>query len=118
MGLPAKSFALALTCLAAVSLWPVAAHAQHVCDAIGDEGWRVVASTEITGVQDGAPYPAGGDWLLDRATTLLPLCNYFNASGNYSLRSYALDPIKRIERVTLCRSGVAVAPYAGPCPPK
>jgi hypothetical protein len=97
---------------------PVVAQPAHICDPIGDEGWRVVATVEVSGVKDGAPYLAGADWVVDRTTTLVPLCNYFNAVGNYSLRSYSLDPVNRIERVTLCRGGAAVAPYAGPCPPK
>jgi hypothetical protein len=46
------------------------------------------------------------------------MCNYINASGNYSLRSYSLSPEDTTERVTICRGNVAVAPYAGPCPPK
>ena len=104
--------ALALTTLTAA-----AAQAQHACDAIGEEGWRVVATQETTEVRDGAPYQIGGNWFVDRTTTLLPLCNYFNAAGNYSLRSYSLDPIKSTQRVTLCRAGKAVAPYAGSCPP-
>jgi hypothetical protein len=95
-----------------------AARAKHACDAIGDEGWRVVASNETTGVKDGAPYQAGADWVVDRTTTLLPLCNYFNAVGNYSLRSYALDPVERKEHVVLCHAGAAVPPYVGPCPSK
>jgi hypothetical protein len=100
-----------------------AARAQHACDAIGEEGWRVVASVEIVHVSDGAPYQAGGDWFVERTTTLLPLCNYINAVGNYSLRSYSLDPVRKTERVALCRAGTAdasepVPPYAGPCPPR
>ena len=94
------------------------ARAQHACDRVEDAGWRVVASNEVTGVKDGAPYQAGGDWVVDRTTTLLPLCNYFNAIGNYSLRSYSLEPTEKTERVVICRGGAAVAPYAGPCPPK
>ena len=74
--------------------------------------------TRSTDVKDGAPYRAGGDWVVDRTTTLLPLCNYFNAVGNYSLRSYSLDPVQKTERVALCRGAAPVAPYAGPCPPK
>ena len=106
------------TCLAAS-----VPRAEHVCDAIGDEGWRVVATSEIAAVKDGAPYQADGDWVIDRVTTVLPLCNYFNAAGNYSLRSYALDPAEKTERIVLCRgaapgAGVPVPPYAGPCPPK
>jgi hypothetical protein len=91
--------------------------AQHACDRIEDPGWRVVASNEVTGVKDGIPYRAGGDWVVDRTTTLLPLCNYFNAVGNYSLRSYSLEPTQTTERVVICRGGAAVAPYSGPCPP-
>jgi hypothetical protein len=95
-----------------------AAQAQHSCDAIGDEGWTVVATNETTDTKDGAPYRAGNDWFVDRTVTLLPLCNYFNSVGNYSLRSYSLDPVQKTERVALCRGGIAVAPYVGPCPPK
>ena len=115
----AKWGALAAAWLAAAALGgATAARAQHACDAIGDEGWRVVASNETTDVKDGAPYQAGADWMVDRITTVLPLCNYFNAVGNYSLRSYALDPVERKERVVLCHAGTAVPPYVGPCPPK
>jgi hypothetical protein len=106
--------ALAAGWLAAAS----PAWAQHACDPVEDAGWRVLATTEVTGVKDGAPYQAGGDWVVDRTTTLLPLCNYFNAIGNYSLRSYALAPTEQTERVIICRGGAAVAPYAGACPPK
>ena len=99
-----------------------AAHAEHACDAIGEEGWRVVATSEVAAVKDGAPYRAGGDWVVDRVTTILPLCNYFTAAGSYSLRSYALDPADKTERIVLCRGTAAGAstplpPYAGPCPP-
>ena len=93
------------------------ASAQHACDAAG-EGYRVVASTEVADVQDGAPYRAGADWVVDRVATLLPMCSYFTPVGSFSLRSYSLDPYKTTERVTLCRGDDAVAPYAGPCPPK
>jgi hypothetical protein len=71
----------------------------------------------IVNVADGASYQLGGDWLVDRTTTVLPMCNYINASGNYSLRSYSLSPEDKTERVTICRGNAAVA-YAGPCPPK
>ena len=55
-------------------------------------GYRVDASTEVTDVKDGAPYRAGADWMVERTTTLLPLCNYFSPVGSYSLKSYSLDP--------------------------
>jgi hypothetical protein len=94
------------------------ARAQHTCDPVEDAGWRMLATTEVTGVKDSAPYQVGGDWVIDRTTTLLPLCNYFNAIGNYSLRSYSLEPIEKIERIVICRGATAIAPYAGSCPPK
>ena len=94
-----------------------AARAEPVCDA-ATEGGRVVLSMEVVGVSDGAPVPAGADWVVERTTTILPLCNYFSPVGSYSLKSYSLDPEKKTERVTICRAGVPVAPYAGSCPPK
>jgi hypothetical protein len=95
-----------------------AAQPLHTCDAIGDEGWRAVATQEIASVKDGAPFDAGSDWVVERTTRLLPLCNYVNAVGNYSLRSYSLDPIEKTERVVICRAGAPVEPYRGPCPPR
>ena len=119
-----KSFVIAVAWLAAFTLClPHSARAQHPCDAAGDVGWRVLASSEIVGVKDSAPFRFSGDWVVERTTTLLPLCNYFNAVGNYSLRSYSLDPVEKKERVVLCRAseaglGVPVPPYAGTCPPR
>jgi hypothetical protein len=114
----AKLAALALGwALSLAALAPSPVHAQHACDAPGEDGWTVAATVETAEVKDGAPYRAGDDLVLDRTTTLLPLCNYFNANGSYSLRSYSLDATSRTERVVLCRGGAAVAPYAGPCPP-
>jgi hypothetical protein len=110
-------FILAMTSCVLLMLPGIAA-AQHACDDIGDEGWRTVPSVEVAGVEDGKPFEAGGDWLVERTTTLLPLCNYINAVGNYSLRSYQLDPVHKTERVTLCHAGAAIAPYAGSCPPQ
>jgi hypothetical protein len=101
-----------------LAAWPVPAAAQHACDALGEAGWRTVASVEVAAVRDGAPYRDGADWLIERTTTLLPLCNYINAAGNYSLRSYSLDPMDRTERIVICRAGAPVPPYGGPCPPE
>jgi len=84
----------------------------------GEPGWSTVPSLEIVNVADGVLHRAGDDWFIDRTTTVLPLCNYINAAGNYSLRSYSLSPEDKVERVMICRGGAAVAPYAGPCPPK
>jgi hypothetical protein len=98
-----------------------AARAEPVCDA-ATEGGRVVLSMEVAGVSDSAPVRDGGGWVVERTTTLLPLCNYFSPVGSYSLKSYSLDPQTKTERVTICRAGaqglMSVAPYAGPCPPK
>ena len=118
-----KSAALAVAWLAALATQrSEAASAQHACDAIGEEGWKVVATTEIVDVRSSAPYRVGADWVVDRITTFLPLCNYFNHAGNYSLRSYALDPVDEKERIVLCHAAASGAaaplpPYAGPCPP-
>jgi len=48
------------------------------------------------------------------------MCNYFNETGIYSMRSYSLSPADHKERVGICRGTagrrrVAVPPYAGPC---
>jgi hypothetical protein len=95
-----------------------AARADHACDALGEEGWSTVPSHEVVGVKDGAPYPEGADWFVERTTTMLAFCNYINAVGNYSLRSYSLSPEDVSERVAICRAGTPVAPYAGACPPR
>jgi hypothetical protein len=99
------------------------ARAQHACDPAPPGGWRVEPSLEVTGVTDGAPYRSDVDWMLDRTTTLLPMCNYFSPVGSYSLKSYSLDPVQKVERVLLCHGNaqgvsVPVSPWPGPCPPK
>ena len=101
-----------------------AAAADHKCDPISDPGWTVLSSEELTGQSDSAPYQdASGNWFIERTTTTLPLCNYFDEIGNYSLRSYSLSPRVTKEKIGICRVGAAgvsvvVPPYAGPCPPK
>ena len=101
-----------------VLLAPLAARADHTCDVLGEPGWSMLASHETVDVKDGAPVRAGQDWFVTRTTTVLPLCNYINAAGNYSLRSYSLEPEQKVERLMICRGGAAVAPYTGRCPPK
>jgi hypothetical protein len=110
---------LALATLAALlALAAPPTRAQHACDPAGEAGWRVAASTEVAATRDGAPVRApGGDWFVERITTLIPMCTYFNPSGIYSLRTYSLEPFERTERITICRVDVPVAPYSGPCPP-
>jgi hypothetical protein len=100
-----------------------AAWADHRCDPIGDPGWKTVPTHELVSQVDGAPYRDGQGWFIDRTVTVLPLCNYFDEIGNYSLRSYSLSPRATTERIGICRidaagASVAIPPYAGPCPPK
>ena len=95
-----------------------AAHAAPVCDPPTEEGYRVVLSMEVTGVTDSEPYQSGPDWIVERTTTVLPLCSYFNKVGSYSLKSYSLDPEKKTERVMLCHGDQRIGSYTGPCPPK
>jgi hypothetical protein len=106
---------------------PGAAEATHKCDPvdpISDVGWSVVPSVETVGMADTAPYPAGarGDWFIDRTTTLLPFCNYYNEIGIYSMRSYTLAPQVTRQQIKICARtdtgrSAAVPPYAGACPP-
>ena len=107
---------------------PLAAQTNPKCDPVdpeADAGWSVVPSLELIGKMDGAPYQAGadGDWFIDRTTTLLPFCNYYNEIGIYSMRSYTLQRQVTKEQIQICQGApgggsIALAPYAGPCPPK
>jgi hypothetical protein len=93
-------------------------------DPVADAGWSVVPSLETVGKTDGIPYQAGADadWFVDRTTTLLPFCNYYNEIGIYSMRSYTLSRQVTKERIAICKAApggsAAVPPYSGPCPPK
>jgi hypothetical protein len=95
----------------------------HKCDPVTEEGWTVVPERQKLSETDGAPFRVGADWYVDRTTTVLPFCHYYNSIGIYSLNSYSLDPVDSDERVQICRDAgegrsVAVAPYEGPCPPQ
>jgi hypothetical protein len=100
----------------------------HKCDPvdpIADVGWSVVPSLETVGVVDGAPYQVGssGDWFVERTTTRVPFCNYYNEIGIYSMRSYTLPPEVIKEQIKICErtaaGGVAQSPpYDGSCPPR
>ena len=122
-GISAVIVALAaVLALAVTAPAPVFADTMHKCDAVTEEGWSVVPEREVLRIADGAPYRDGGDWYVDRVTTVLPFCNYYNSIGIYSLNSYSLTPIVTEERIAICRASaggatVAVPPYAGPCPP-
>jgi hypothetical protein len=116
----ARMIARATAALMASALAGSAAGA-HTCDPVTDAGWTVVADDETLSQTDGLPYQSGSDWFVDRITTVLPYCHYFNSIGIYSMRSYSLDPVVTEERIAICRwsgnGGAPVAPYAGPCPP-
>src|SRR5712671_4795501 len=114
---------IAVAAMTASGLRVRPAQADHRCDPIGDPGWQTVPSHEIVSEVDGTPYRDGAAWFIDRTITVLPLCNYFDEIGNYSLRSYSLTAPATTERIGICRSdaaggSVAIQPYAGPCPPR
>jgi hypothetical protein len=100
---------------------PVGAAPNFKCDPldpVADAGWSVVPSLETVGEADGVPYQDGADWFVDRTTTSLPFCNYYNDIGIYSMRSYTLSRQVSTQRIAICKGGAAVSPYAGPCPPR
>jgi hypothetical protein len=114
---------MAVAAMTASGLGARPALADHRCDPIGEPGWQTVPSHEIVSEANGAPYREGAGWFIDRTITVLPLCNYFDEIGNYSLRSYSLSPRATTERIGICRSdaggaSIAIHPYAGPCPPR
>ena len=118
-----SSIALAAVVGAAVAV-SSAARADHICDPIGDAGWTTVPTHETVGQVEGRPYQEGasGNWFIDRTITVLPMCNYYNSIGIYSMRSYSLAPQTTVERIGICQgagasASVAIVPYAGPCPP-
>jgi hypothetical protein len=120
--LPLKLIAVAVAALAVSAISNAAVAAEHKCDPVTDPGWSVVPEREVLSQSDGPPYQSGTEWFVDRITTVLPFCHYFNSIGVYSMRSYSLDPVVTRERVAICRQNgsdsVAVAPYRGPCPPR
>jgi hypothetical protein len=108
---------------ASLAIGPSATAAEHKCDPVTDEGWSVAPERETLSEVDGEPYRVGADWFVDRTTTVLPFCHYYNSIGVYSLRSYSLAPVETEERITICHGAgqggsVPVAPYTGPCPPR
>ena len=58
---------------AGATMFSLSARADHSCDALGEAGWSTIPSHEVVNVVDGPPYQAGGDWFVDRTTTVLPL---------------------------------------------
>jgi hypothetical protein len=118
-----RAQAVCAAALAVLVLSSTAARPMHQCDALGAAAWKTVPTVETVAEAESAPYQIGatGDWFVDRTTTLLPMCNYYNAVGNYSLRSYSLKPEQQTERIRICRSdpggvSIAIPPYRGPCP--
>jgi hypothetical protein len=118
----AKVIALAIAAAAVPAISERGVAAEHKCDPVTDAGWTVVPERETLSQTDGVPYQSGTDWFIDRITTVLPFCHYFNSIGVYSMRSYSLDPLVTEERIAICRpsgsGSIAVPPYAGPCPPR
>lgn len=118
-----KAFApVALATMMAAGPASAADPPMHKCDPVTEEGWQVVPERQTLGVSESAPYRIGASWYVDRTTSVLPFCHYYNSIGIYSLNSYSLDPVESEERVEICRDtgagrSVAVAPYGGPCPP-
>jgi hypothetical protein len=118
----------AIALLAGVLCGPADAQVTHMCDPIdptADAGWSVVPSLETVGVVDGSPYQTGssGNWFVERVTTRIPFCNYYNEIGIYSMRSYTLEPEVTKDRIRICEgtatgAAMAVSPYTGPCPPR
>jgi hypothetical protein len=118
----AGMIAVAVAALAVFAILKAAVAAEHKCDPVTDPGWSVVPEREVLSQTDSPPYQSGTNWFIDRVTTVLPFCHYFNSIGVYSMRSYSLDPVVTEERVAICRQNgsgsVAIAPYPGPCPPR
>ena len=119
----AKIIAVAIVVLVAIPVSSGASAPEHKCDPVTEDGWSVVAERETLSQIDGLPYQSGTDWFVDRVTTVLPFCHYFNSLGIYSMRSYSLDPVVTEEHVAICRrfgqsDTIAVAPYTGRCPPR
>lgn len=118
-----RALLLLIIAMATPGLGARPAQADHRCDPIGEPGWQTIPSHEIVGEVEGAPYREGTGWFIDRTVTVLPLCNYFDEIGNYSLRSYSLSPRATTERVGICRTdasgaSIVIPPYAGLCPPQ
>jgi hypothetical protein len=115
----AKMIAVAVAAVTVCAISNAAVAAEHKCDPVTDAGWSVVPEREVLSQTDSAPYRSGADWFVDRTTTVLPFCHYFNSIGVYSMRSYSLDPVATRQRVAICRQtgSESVAAYPGPCPP-
>src|SRR5258707_5682324 len=79
--LGAKMIAVAVAVLTVSAISKAAAAAEHKCDPVTDAGWSVVPEREVLSQTDGAPYQSGTDWLVERVTTGLPFCHYFNSIG-------------------------------------
>jgi hypothetical protein len=125
MGRSKRTRFFAVAAIGITALGGGAVRADHTCDPVTDAGWSVAPSHETVSETDSAPYQEGtaGNWFVARTTAYIPFCNYYNELGIYSMRSYTLSPRTREERVGVCRASaqggsIAVAPYAGPCPPR
>ena len=128
-----KSFAVMLRALAACVL--LAASGPHglaqtnpkcdPVDPIADVGWSVVPSLETIATADGAPYQGGDRRGLVRrshhhAAAVLQLLQRDRNLQHALLHAVAAG---HQEQVQICKAApggasAAIAPYAGPCPPK
>ncbi len=68
-------------------------------------GWTVNEDHRIVKQSDGVPYEQGrGNWFVDRETTTQPMCSVFDDLGQYSLRSYMLQPFVTKTQVKICQA--------------
>ena len=69
-------------------------------------GWTIHEDLRIVKQVDSAPYEKGGkgNWFVDRKTTTIPMCSVFDDLGQYSLRSYMLQPVVTKSQVKICQA--------------
>ena len=69
-------------------------------------GWTIHEDHRIVKQVDGAPYEQGGrgNWFINRETTTQPMCSVFDDLGQYSLRSYMLQPVVTKTQVKICQA--------------
>src|SRR5258708_20947097 len=96
--LGARMIAVAVAALTVSAISKAAAAAEHKCDPVADAGWSVAPEREVLSQTDGAPYQSGTDCLVDRVTTVLPFCHYFNSIGVYSMPPYSPHPVVTEDR--------------------
>ena len=124
-----KGATVVFAALVAALACPAAAHAECSLENVASAeeiaaGWTIHEDRRIVRQMDGAPYEQGGrgNWFVDRETTTLPMCSVFDDLGQYSLRSYMLQPVVTRSQVKICQATANggsvpfVAPNARPRP--